>query len=257
MDSAKAQRLYREGRRLFRAPLLSSWEATATEQREWWDDIPIRCPEAFAVTRTSRRGCNDPEYPQPSTMDQDGPLWAFALLVAQATALFIDVTGWACVMGLGVALTGAAIVAETCQVAGFLLAMLFALSQPLARKTRARQAWLRVFVVLLLLGQAVGGGSGTTASYPGAVGLRDQAALFGATLPTMGPAWGLWEPPTLHECFLSEKYCRQWLSEHKDVRPTRDPPPDLFAQVDVNEKLSRRFGLSSRKWTCSLCDRES
>ena len=64
-------------------------------------------------------------------------------------------------------------------------------------------------------------------------------AVIGALPLNVGPVWGLWQPPSLHECFLSEKWCRQWLSEHEDSRPKkRCRPPDLFAQVDINKKLT-------------------
>ena len=119
------------------------------------------------------------------------------------------------------------------RLAGFLLAMLFACSRPWPAKARDRRAWLRCFIVLLLLGQVAGGGTSLAASAPGAPEL--QAILL--PLRT-GPVWGLWKPPTLHECFLSEKWCRQWLSEHGDSRPKKDRPPDLFSQVDINKKLS-------------------
>ena len=75
VDSEQVRQLYKEGKRLVRAPYRPQWEVTATEPTEWWDDIDHLFPEAFSAGRSfTRTGCNDLEYPQPSTMDQDGHL---------------------------------------------------------------------------------------------------------------------------------------------------------------------------------------
>jgi len=78
-----------------------------------------------------------------------------------------------------------------------------------------------------------------------AVAVRSSHEAFPCeAIPTTiisGAAWGRWEPPSLYEVYLSEKWCRLWLdgkpSSPTVSRPEEEVKETLLEEVDINPML--------------------
>jgi hypothetical protein len=65
-----------------------------------------------------------------------------------------------------------------------------------------------------------------------------------------GAAWGRWEPPSLYEVFLSEKWCRLWLASQPTTpmvsRPEEEVKERLLEEVDINPMLQAATKIAIR-----------
>ena len=169
-------------------------------------------------------------WPQPSTVDQDGPSPLFALLECGFTMYMSLLMGTTLTLICGLGFLSL-VVAETLQFAGLFLTVSVALKYPCPKRGWRRARWCRCLLLVILLGQAAGAGT-----RPGI--FSDQQVVIAGLALAPAPAWGLWEMPTLHECFLAEKWCRQWVKDHPD-------PPDLGSREDPENRCPASFCLMS------------
>jgi len=91
--------------------------------------------------------------------------------------------------------------------------------------------WGKSLVMLLNMGYAI------------ATPSKNEAYPCDANPTTIisGAAWSRWEPPSLYEAFLSEKWCRLWIDSSPSSptvsRPEQEVKETLLEEVDVNPAL--------------------